>query len=123
MAVSPFFFLNNLSQFLIKFRIEMSLNAVESYLMISCTLVTFNSLISDMKFFKALSSFHLPRFKGFLAFGLYLMIGTKGVLVLSTLSLNFSCGRDTFLACIIRNDLDSVSPDPNVLCCKENVEV
>ena len=31
--------------------------------------------------------------KGFKAFGFLLMIGMKGVLLLSILSLNFSCGR------------------------------
>ena len=41
---------------------------------------------------------------GFKALGLLVMIGMKGVLVLSILSLNFSCDRGMFLACIMWKD-------------------
>ena len=53
--------------------------------------------------------------KGLKAFGLLLMIGMKGVLLLSILSLNFSCGRWIFLA-IRKRKL--VSFLPGVSFCK-----
>lgn len=48
----------------------------------------------------------LPSGKGFKAFGLIKILGTKGVLELSIFSRNFSCGREIFLAWSSRNVSD-----------------